>query len=113
VALLPVAGSSPGGAGEAVLWVSDDVWVILLEATGLEVDQLHPAHIHIGSCADGGPVAVVLNPVLGLGDASGSSMTTLEPGELRAGDPHFVLLQSEGGVPVACGDLGMMDRDSA
>jgi hypothetical protein len=105
VPLRPVDSGTRAGSGEVVLWRSDDVLVVLLEVSGVEEEELYPAHIHIGSCAEGGPVAVVLNPLLGLDDGTGSSVTSLEPDELKEGDPHFVLLQTEGGVPLACGDL--------
>ncbi|TVR55127.1 MAG: hypothetical protein EA421_07195 [Gemmatimonadales bacterium] len=97
--------NSSGVSGEAMAMHSDDAVVVILDLDGLTDEGEYAAHIHIGSCAEGGPVAVSLNPVLGLADGTGTSTTTLEADELTEGDPHFIMVHGEGGTPIVCGDL--------
>ena len=97
--------NSSGVSGEAMAMHSDDAVVVILDLDGLTDEGEYAAHIHIGSCAEGGPVAVSLNPVLGLADGTGTSTTTLEADELAEGDPHFIMVHGEGGTPIVCGDL--------
>jgi hypothetical protein len=94
-----------GVSGEAMAMHSDDAVVVILELEGLPGEGQYNAHIHGGSCADGGPVLVALNPVAGLADGTGTSTTTLEADELSADASHFVMVHGEGGTPVACGDM--------
>jgi hypothetical protein len=97
--------NSSGVTGEAMAMHSDDAVVVILDLDGLTDEGEYAAHIHIGSCAEGGPVAVSLNPVLGLADGTGTSTTTLEAHELTEGDPHFIMVHGEGGTPIVCGDM--------
>jgi hypothetical protein len=97
--------NSSGVSGEAMAMHSDDAVVVILDLDGLTDEGEYAAHIHIGSCAEGGPVAVSLNPVLGLADGTGTSTTTLEAHELTEGDPHFIMVHGEGGTPIVCGDM--------
>lgn len=103
VTLSPVNGS--GVSGEAMAMHGDDAIVIMLDLTGLPQEGEYAAHIHIGSCAEGGPVGAALNPVIGLADGTGSSTTTLDAGELNESDRHFVQVHGAGGPPIACGDV--------
>jgi hypothetical protein len=94
-----------GVSGEAMAMHSDDAVVVILELEGLPGEGQFNAHVHGGSCADGGPVLVALNPVTGLADGTGTSTTTLEADELDPAVSHFVMVHGEGGTPVACGDM--------
>ncbi len=105
-ATIPLAPANASGvSGEAMAMHADDAVVVILELEGLTEEGQYAAHIHIGSCAEGGPVAVTLNPVLGLADGTGTSTTTLEADELDPDDPHFIMVHGEGGTPIACGDM--------
>lgn len=97
--------NSSGVSGEAMAMHSDDAVVVILELDGLIEEGEYAAHIHIGTCAEGGPVTVTLNPILGLADGTGTSTTTLEAEELAQGDPHFLMVHGKGGTPIVCGDM--------
>lgn len=97
--------NSSGVSGEAMAMHSDDAVVVILELNGLIEEGEYAAHIHIGTCAEGGPVAVTLNPILGLADGTGTSTTTLEADDLAQDDPHFLMVHGEGGTPIVCGDM--------
>lgn len=99
------AMNESGVAGEAMAMHSDDAVVIMLEIEGLPGEGEYPAHIHSGNCADGGPVAVPLDPVIGLPDGTGASTTTLEIDEVSEDEPHFIMVHGEGTNPIACGDM--------
>lgn len=99
------AMNESGVTGEAMGMHSDDAVVMMLEIEGLPGEGEYAAHIHSGNCADGGPVATPLDPVVGLADGTGSSTTVLELTEVNQDEPHFVMVHGEGGTPVACGDM--------
>jgi hypothetical protein len=101
--LLEVNGS--GVSGEAVAMHSDDAVVVVLDLEGLPAEGEYAAHIHQGTCAEGGPVAAPLNPVLGLADGTGTSTTTLDPGDVPSDESLFIQVHGEGGTPIACGDM--------
>jgi hypothetical protein len=103
IALGPMNES--GVTGEAMAMHSDDAVVVILELEGLPGEGQFNAHIHSGSCADGGPVLVALNPVAGLADGTGTSTTTLEADDLDASESHFIMVHGEGGTPIACGNM--------
>ena len=87
---------------------------ILLKGDGAKADQSYPAHIHTGTCKDGGPVAVELGTVQNL-----QSSKTVPLSSLPANQPAFVQVHGADGKPVACGDMkghdgdDRMGRDSA
>jgi hypothetical protein len=99
------AMNESGVTGEAMAMHADDAVVVILELEGLPGEAQYAAHIHAGSCAEDGPVAAPLNPVAGLADGTGTSTTTLEADELGTDTPHFIMIRSEGGIPIACGDM--------
>jgi hypothetical protein len=94
-----------GVTGEAMAMHADDAVVVILELEGLPGEAQYAAHIHAGTCAQGGPVVVPLNPVAGLADGTGTSTTTLEADEVGTDTPHFIMIHGEGGTPIACGDM--------
>jgi hypothetical protein len=73
---------------------------ILLKGDNAKADQNYPAHIHTGTCKDGGPVAVELAPVQNL-----QSSKTVSLSSLPANQPAFVQVHGADGKPVACGDM--------
>jgi hypothetical protein len=103
VELHPVNDS--GVSGVAELMHSNNQVVVVLELEGLPGEGGYAAHIHVGSCADGGPVGAPLDPVVGLADGTGTSTTTIDAGDLSRSDPHFIQVHGEAGTPIACGDV--------
>jgi hypothetical protein len=97
--------NASGVSGEAMAMHSDDAVVVILELEGLPGEAQYAAHIHTGTCAEGGPVLVPLNPVAGLADGTGTSTTTLEADEVGTDTPHFIMVHGEGGTPLACGNM--------
>jgi len=103
IPLTAVGGS--GVTGEAMAMHSQDVVMVILELDGLTAGMNHPAHIHAGTCAAGGPVAVPLTPVTGLANGTGASTTSLDADELRPSQSYFIQVHAGDGTPVACGDM--------
>ncbi len=103
IELREVNGS--GVRGEAMAMHDDATVIVMIEVEGLPAEGEYAAHIHQGSCEDGGPVAVPLNPVLGEADGTGSSTTTLDADEISADERQFIQVHGEGGTPIACGDI--------
>lgn len=73
---------------------------VQISLSGATEGATYPAHIHTGTCASGGPVAVDLTTVSG-----GQSSTTVENSKLPADQPAFVQVHDANGNPVACSDL--------
>lgn len=94
-----------GTVGQVTTVQRNDEFVVLVELEGLPEPVEYGAHIHRGVCAEGGAVAVLLNPVVGLADGTGSSTTTLGSDEVSPAEPLFVQIHGGDGVPLACGDL--------
>ena len=92
-------------SGEAMAMHADDAVIVVIDLEGLPDEGEYEAHVHTGTCEEGGPVAAPLNPILGLADGTGNSTTTLDAEELPADEPHFIQVHGSGGSPVACGDI--------
>jgi hypothetical protein len=103
VALEPVRDS--GVFGQATALHGDEDVMVTLEVHGLPAAGEYAAHIHSGTCAEGGPVAVGLNPVIGNEAGHGTSTSTLDMGEMDHDQPYFFQVHSAEGPPVACGDM--------
>jgi hypothetical protein len=103
VALEPVNDS--GVFGQATALHGEEDVTVLLEVQGLPAAGEYAAHIHSGTCADGGPVAVGLNPVVANEAGHGTSTSTLDMGEMDHDQSHFFQVHSAEGPPVACGDM--------
>lgn len=103
VALEPVGDSGVSGQASA-LHTADEVMVIL-QVEGLPGAGEYAAHIHSGTCAEGGPVAVPLSAVVADDDGDGTSTTALDAGDMDHDGSHFFQIHSADGPPVACGDL--------
>lgn len=73
---------------------------VQISLSGAAEGTTYPAHIHTGTCASGGPVAVELTAV-----SAGQSSTTVENSRLPADQPAFVQVHDAGGNPVACSNL--------
>ncbi len=94
-----------GVSGEAMAMHDAESITVMVEVEGLAEEGEYAAHIHSGSCAEGGGVAAPLDPVLGLPDGTGSSTTILEPDALDPDESYFIQVHGEGGAPIACGDV--------
>jgi hypothetical protein len=80
---------------------------ILLKGDSAKADVSYPAHIHTGTCKDGGPVAVELAAVQNL-----QSSKTVPVSSLPSNQPAFVQVHAPGGQPVACGDMKGHEGDA-
>src|SRR5688572_5138867 len=90
-----------GIEGEATATHSaNDVTVSIVLKDKAKADATYPAHIHTGTCKDGGPVAVELEPVKNL-----QSSKTVPTSSLPAGQSAFVQVHDASGKAVACGDM--------
>lgn len=103
VSLDPVNES--GVSGEATAVHGTDEVMVVLEVTGLPGAGEFAAHIHSGSCAEGGGVAAPLNPVVATADGLGTSTTALDADALDHEESHFFQVHSRDGPPIACGDV--------
>jgi hypothetical protein len=97
--------NASGVSGEVMTMHSDDAVVVILEVAGLPEEGEYRAHIHLGSCLEGGPVALALSPVVGLADGTGASTTTLEADQLDPRESYFIMVHGEGGAAIVCGDM--------
>ncbi len=97
--------------------IADGSININLDISGTPSGGIHPAHIHLNSAAEGGAIAVSLDPVNGDSGNSSINITTLDDGtpitynELLNFDGYInVHLSSEElGTIVAQGDIGQND----
>src|SRR5688500_12764972 len=93
--------NNSGIEGEATATHSaNDVTVSIVLKDGAKADATYPAHIHTGTCKDGGPVAVELEAVKNL-----QSSKTVPTSSLPATQPAFVQVHDASGKAVACGDM--------
>jgi hypothetical protein len=95
--LAAVGGS--GVTGEATATHSPSDVTVAINVTGAPAGDL-PAHIHTGTCAAGGPVAVELTKV-----SNGQSSTTVPLSSLPANQTSFVQVHDASGKAIACGDM--------
>jgi hypothetical protein len=93
-----------GITGEATATHTLDSVTIVLNLQGLQAGQEYPAHVHTGSCEQGGPPVVPLNPVRATQGGSGSSRTTAPAARLSPEQPAFIQVHGTNGSPVACAD---------
>jgi len=106
VQLQDVGGS--GVSGQATATHSPTDVTVAIRVNGAKGTADYPAHIHNGTCASGGPVAVELTAVK-ITNGVGESTTTVETSKLNPAQPSFVQVHEpgpgNGGKPVACGDM--------
>lgn len=103
---IPLTASNDSGvSGEATAMHLHDIVVVVVELEGISDAGEYAAHIHSGSCEEGGPVSAALNPVVGLADGTGASNTTLDVTEVEQDQPLFIQVHGAGGSPIACGNI--------
>lgn len=113
VHLTPVGSATAAGTG-FLAFRGDRLLVVHLEISGLVTGSRHPAHIHFGSCAGGGPIAYPLNDLVAGPDGIARSVTDV-PG-IQVIPPHGWYLnvhegptmQDGGATPIACGDVALV-----
>lgn len=98
------AKGSSGITGTATLTPAGDSLTVKVHLTGIAQGKSYPTHIHHGSCAQEGAVAVPLNSVQGQADGTGTSTTTIPTSKVPTG-PHFIQSHLPDGTPAACGDV--------
>jgi hypothetical protein len=83
---------------------------ISVSLSNLEPNSKHAGHVHIGSCATPGPVAIVLNTITADGSGNGGSSTDVDTAKLT-GSQYVAFHQRDatdpqgiGGV-ISCGDI--------
>jgi hypothetical protein len=84
-----------------------DVTVAIVLDEGGNTETSYPAHVHTGTCKDGGPVAVELSPVTNL-----QSSKTIPLSSLPANQNAFIQVHDASGKAIACGDLPGHDGDA-
>ncbi|HZO71262.1 MAG TPA: CHRD domain-containing protein [Ktedonobacteraceae bacterium] len=100
--------------GAAVLFWSPMTHTLTVTTivSGLQDNSSHPAHIHMGSCAAGGPIIIPLNDVKA--DAGGNAVTTTTIPNVMNGIPatgwfvnvHAGPTLADGqATPITCGDV--------
>lgn len=109
---------------------SPDAHTVTLELSGLEAGQTYPAHIHGGTCDEGGGVVAALESVAAEAEMA-SATTTITPDQLAMGEtadeptemaaeeeegeeahgPLFIQVHLPDGTPAACGNVPMMEHE--
>lgn len=98
--------------GEARLHHHGDSVHVSLRLAGLESGASYPAHIHRGSCQEGGGVAAGLTSVSAVDTTTGTSETTIAAGQLSMDESYFLQAHLPDGTPAACGDVPAHDGGS-
>lgn len=93
-----------GIEGTATIRRGADTVHVSVSLMGLESGNSYPAHVHEGSCQEGGGVAAGLTSVEAQ-DGEGSSETRIPAGELSADGSYFVQAHLPDGTPAACGNV--------
>ncbi len=94
-----------GVSAEVLAMETQDILVIVIEASGITAPGEYPAFLVTGSCDVDAEPSVRLDPVIGLPDGTGESTTTLEADEVDRSLPLFVRIHGPGSAPLACGSL--------
>lgn len=93
-----------GIEGTATIRHRGDTVHVSVSLSGLESGNSYPAHIHQGTCQEGGGVAAGLTAVEA-SDGTGTSETRIPAAKLDMEARHFVQAHLPDGTPAACGDL--------
>ncbi len=94
-----------GMQGHVMVSSSSDALTVKLEVLGLGGDTEYPAHLHRGTCEEGGEVVAELNSPTVASVGLGSSLTALSPDAMEADQSYFVQLHLPDGTPAACADV--------
>lgn len=106
---VPLAPKNESGIeGTATIRHMADTVHVTVRLNGLTSGNSYPAHIHQGTCQEGGGVAAGLTSVKAA-DGSGTSETRIPAGELSTDASYFVQAHLPDGAPAACGDLPAHD----
>lgn len=99
------AKNESGMQGHVIVSAGSDALTIKLEVLGLKGGTEYPAHVHSGTCEEGGDVVAELDSPTVASVGLGSSLTELSPDAMQAGQPYFVQLHLPDGTPAACANV--------
>lgn len=99
------AKSESGMQGHVMITSEADEIIVKLEVLGLEAGTEYPAHLHQGSCAEGGEVVAELDSPTVASVGLGSSLTHLSADVMQPDRSYFVQVHRPDGTPVACADV--------
>lgn len=97
-----------GIEGTATIRHMADTVHVTVRLSGLTSGNSYPAHIHQGTCQEGGGVAAGLTSVKAA-DGSGGSQTRIPASKLSMDASYFVQAHLPDGTPAACGDVPAQD----
>lgn len=103
------AKNQSGITGTASFAMKGDSLAVSLSLSGVKEGASYPAHIHQGSCTEGGPVAAPLTSVTGEAGGSGTSESVVSKSSLKDTASYFVQAHLPDGTPAACGDIPSHD----
>ncbi len=110
VDLAPQGGSAANGTA-TLAFAGRQALLVTLRVRALPACTVHPAHIHFGSCAGGGPIAFPLDDLVAGPDGTAAGTSVL-PGILVIPPQGWYVnvhqgptLEGAGATPVACGDV--------
>lgn len=99
----PLRDSGVTGAG-SIDYAGDSVTVVV-QVQGLPGEGSYNAHIHTGTCAEVGGVAVPLTPVTAQADGTGSSTTVFPASDLPMEGTTVVQVHGADGPGATCADI--------
>ena len=114
--------SNSGVSGTVSFRKQDDqTTMIIVQLSGTQAENSHPAHIHSGDASSGGPIVLDFNPVDGATGRSETSVTALNDGtaityeELIAFNGHVNvhLSAAQLQVMIAQGNIGSNSQGSS
>lgn len=94
-----------GITGTARWQVEGDSVRVMLSLEGLTEGDQYPAHVHRGTCTEGGGVAAALSPVTGQSGGTGESIATVARDNFSSGESYYVQAHLPDGTPATCGNL--------
>lgn len=103
---LPAVNES-GVSAVAMIVHRDDIVVAVVEADGLPEPGAYPMRLLTGACDEAGEEVLAFDPVIGLPDGTGESMTTLGAAEFPREGRYSVHIFGAGMAPLACAPITM------
>jgi len=110
VMLQPQNDSSATGVA-TLTFVGSEALAVRLSVSGLEAGSVHPAHIHFGTCAAGGPIGYPLDDLIAGPDGVAVGTTLVSGVRVIPTEGWYInvhqgpTLADGGATPIACGDV--------
>ena len=104
------SGAASTVSGKATVTTDGAKSKVVVQLSALEPNSKHAGHVHVGSCATPGPVAVGLNTITADGSGNGTSTTEIDSAKL-AGSVYIAFHQRAAddangiGAVISCGDI--------